>query len=141
MFINGNGVEGVLHPLRFTQLEMLPLIDEWKPSSPAKTPFFFGVLAIDAGADRVEAAAAAVGALAAARRRCLASRCFRCVIRRCWRSSPRCSCRKDLRSGGDAPLADRTLRWVALAGAAILVAVRAVMPLERRTRMKPIRGS
>ena len=45
VFINGNGVEGVFHPLRFTQLEMLPLIDEWKPSSPAKTPYAFGVLA------------------------------------------------------------------------------------------------
>lgn len=46
VFINGNGVEGVFHPLRFTQLQMLPLIDEWKPSSPAKTPFAFAVLAI-----------------------------------------------------------------------------------------------
>jgi hypothetical protein len=46
VFINGNGIEGVFHPLRFTQLHMLPLIDEWKPSSPAKTPFAFAVLAI-----------------------------------------------------------------------------------------------
>lgn len=46
VFINGNGVEGVLQPLRFTQLKMLPLIDEWKPSSPAVTPWAFGVLAI-----------------------------------------------------------------------------------------------
>ena len=46
VFINGNGVEGVLHPLRFTHLQMLPLIDEWKPSSPARTPFFFGALAV-----------------------------------------------------------------------------------------------
>lgn len=46
VFLNANGVEGALHPLRFTQLEMLPLIDEWKPSSPAGTPFFFGVLAL-----------------------------------------------------------------------------------------------
>jgi hypothetical protein len=46
VFINGNGVEGVIHPFRFTQLQMLPLIDEWKPSSIHKTPFFFGVLAI-----------------------------------------------------------------------------------------------
>ena len=44
--INGNGLEGVLHPLRFTQLQMLPLIDEWKPSTPTLTPWFFGVLAI-----------------------------------------------------------------------------------------------
>jgi len=44
--VNGNGLEGALHPLRFTQLQMLPLIDEWKPSSPSRTPFFFGVLAL-----------------------------------------------------------------------------------------------
>jgi hypothetical protein len=44
--VNGNGFEGALHPLRFTQLKMLPLIDEWKPSSPARTPFFFAVLAV-----------------------------------------------------------------------------------------------
>src|SRR4029079_8772117 len=43
--INGNGIEGALHPLRFTQLQMLPMIDEWKPSSPKVTPWFFGVLA------------------------------------------------------------------------------------------------
>jgi hypothetical protein len=46
LFVNGNGVEGVLHPLRFTQLEMLPLIDEWKRSDPRVTPFFFAVLAL-----------------------------------------------------------------------------------------------
>jgi len=46
VFINGNGVEGVFHPLRFTHLQMLPLIDEWKPSNPQKTPFFFAALAI-----------------------------------------------------------------------------------------------
>jgi|tagenome__1003787_1003787.scaffolds.fasta_scaffold20950593_2 hypothetical protein len=45
VFINANGVEGVFHPLRFTQLKMLPLIDEWKPSNPGVTPFFFAVLA------------------------------------------------------------------------------------------------
>jgi hypothetical protein len=46
VFINGNGPEGVIHPLRFAQLQMLPLIDEWKPSNPATTPFFFGVVAV-----------------------------------------------------------------------------------------------
>jgi hypothetical protein len=44
--VNGTGLEGVLHPLRFTQLQMLPLIDEWKPSTPSVTPWFFAVLAI-----------------------------------------------------------------------------------------------
>ena len=46
LFINANGIEGVFHPLRFTQLEMLPMIDEWKPSNPKVTPFFFAVLAV-----------------------------------------------------------------------------------------------
>lgn len=45
-FLNGNGVEGVFHPLRFTQLQMLPLIEEWRPSTPGTAPFAFGVLAI-----------------------------------------------------------------------------------------------
>src|SRR5206468_11897697 len=44
--VNGNGLEGVLHPFRFTQLKMLGLIDEWKPSTPGFTPFSFAVLAI-----------------------------------------------------------------------------------------------
>ncbi len=42
---NANGVEGVIHPLRMANLAMLPLIDEWKASTPAVTPFFFAVLA------------------------------------------------------------------------------------------------
>lgn len=48
VFINANGIDGVIHPLRIANLEMLPLIDEWKPSNPSVTPFFFGVLAITA---------------------------------------------------------------------------------------------
>jgi len=44
--INGNVLEGVLHPLRCTELQMLPLIDEWKPSTLSLTPWFFAVLAI-----------------------------------------------------------------------------------------------
>jgi hypothetical protein len=43
--INANGLHGVLYPLSFTDLKMLPLIDEWKPSNPHVTPFFFGILA------------------------------------------------------------------------------------------------
>jgi hypothetical protein len=46
VFINANGIQGVFHPFRFTQLQMLPLIDEWKPSNPRVTPFFFAILAI-----------------------------------------------------------------------------------------------
>ncbi|GAA4721406.1 hypothetical protein H9L13_09925 [Sphingomonas lutea] len=39
--VNANGIDGVLHPLTIANLEMLPLIDEWKPSNPRTTPFFF----------------------------------------------------------------------------------------------------
>jgi hypothetical protein len=46
VFINANGISGVIHPLRIANLEMLPLIDEWKPSNPRVTPFSFAVLAI-----------------------------------------------------------------------------------------------
>ena len=45
VLINANGIEGLLHPLRIANLAMLPLIDEWKPSSVTGTPFFFAVLA------------------------------------------------------------------------------------------------
>jgi len=45
VLVNANGLEGVLHPLRIANLALLPLIDEWKPSSPSVTPFFFAVLA------------------------------------------------------------------------------------------------
>ena len=45
IFVNPNGVDGVLHPLRVANLTTLSLIDEWKPSSPAVTPMFFAVLA------------------------------------------------------------------------------------------------
>lgn len=43
--INANGLDGLLHPFGIASLEMLPLIDEWKPSNPAVTPYFFAVLA------------------------------------------------------------------------------------------------
>jgi hypothetical protein len=45
VFMNANGVDGVLHPLRVANLQTLPLIQEWGPSNPARTPYFFVVLA------------------------------------------------------------------------------------------------
>lgn len=45
VFVNANGIEGVLHPLHIVNLAMLPLIQEWQPSSPSRTPWFFAVLA------------------------------------------------------------------------------------------------
>jgi hypothetical protein len=44
--VNANGIAGVVHPLRMEDLRMLPLIDEWKPSNPRVTPFFFAMLAL-----------------------------------------------------------------------------------------------
>jgi hypothetical protein len=44
IFVNANGLAGVLHPFRVANLAMLPLIDEWKPSNPIVTPFFFVML-------------------------------------------------------------------------------------------------
>jgi len=44
VFINANGIAGVVHPLLVAKLSHLPLIDEWKPSNPKITPFFFVVL-------------------------------------------------------------------------------------------------
>jgi hypothetical protein len=46
VFINANGLAGVVHPLHMENLKMLPLIDEWKPSNPKVTPFFFAMLAL-----------------------------------------------------------------------------------------------
>jgi hypothetical protein len=129
VFINGNGPEGVIHPLRFTQLQMLPLIDEWKPSNPATTPFFFGVLAVTLALivwkrprlhwvrwllilgllglallqQRHQATLAIVAAM---------------ILPRGFARGPETKA-----------LADPTLRWVAVAGAVLLVAVRAAMPL------------
>ncbi|HET7576069.1 MAG TPA: hypothetical protein VFK19_05815 [Sphingomicrobium sp.] len=49
VFINANGIAGVWHPFYMTGQATLPLIQEWKPSSPVVTPFFFAVLAIAIG--------------------------------------------------------------------------------------------
>jgi len=46
VFVNATGLDGVFHPLRIAGLENLSLIDEWKPSNPTVTPFFFAVLAL-----------------------------------------------------------------------------------------------
>lgn len=46
VFINAIGIDGVLHPFRIAGLKTLTLIDEWKPSSPAVTPWFFAVLVL-----------------------------------------------------------------------------------------------
>ena len=48
--LNANGVAGLLQPFRTSSLSMLPLINEWHPSSPQITPFFFAVVLVGIGA-------------------------------------------------------------------------------------------
>jgi hypothetical protein len=43
--LNANGLAGVLHPLTVAGMDTLPLIQEWQPSTPLKTPWFFAILA------------------------------------------------------------------------------------------------
>jgi hypothetical protein len=42
--LNANGVAGLLHPFKIAGLEMLPLIQEWRPSDPSITPQFYLVV-------------------------------------------------------------------------------------------------
>ena len=43
--LNANGLAGILHPLTVAGMDSLPLIQEWQPSTPLKTPWFFAILA------------------------------------------------------------------------------------------------
>ena len=129
IFINGNGVEGVFHPLRFTHLQMLPLIDEWKPSSPAATPFFFGVLAATLAVIawkrpqltwvRWLVLGGLLGlALFQARHQAMLAIVAAVIL-------PQGFARRKV-----TPATDRSMQWVAVGGAALLVAIRAAMPLD-----------
>jgi len=128
--VNGNGFEGVLHPFRFTQLKMLSLIDEWKPSTPALTPFFFGALAVTLALIawkrprlswvRWLLLAALLGlAMLQARHQAMLAIVAAMILPQGF-----------ARSAGIASTGDRLSGRIALAGAALLVAVRAIMPLQ-----------
>jgi hypothetical protein len=129
VFINGNGAEGVFHPLRFTQLQMLPLIDEWKPSSPATTPFSFAALAITLALIawkrprlpwvRWLLLAALLGlAILQARHQAMLAIVAAMVLPGGFSSGP------------TAQTADRNTVWLIMAGAALLVLVRTLLPLS-----------
>jgi hypothetical protein len=47
--LNANGFEGILQPLRITQLKMLDGIAEWMPSFPRQSPQFYGALLLTMG--------------------------------------------------------------------------------------------
>ena len=128
--VNGNGLEGVLQPFHFTQLQMLPLIDEWKPSTPALTPYFFAVLAVMLALMlwkrprlpwvRWLLLAALLGlALLQARHQTILAIVAAMIL-------PQGFGRSVERGAGP----DRLSARIALAGAALLAAVRAIMPLQ-----------
>jgi hypothetical protein len=128
--INGNGLEGAFHPLRFTQLQMLPLIDEWKPSSPTRTPFFFGVLAITLALIvwkrprlpwvRWLLLAAMLGlALLQTRHQAMLAIVAAMILPQGFAKGTEL-----------APAFDRVSGRIVIAGAALLVAVRAFLPLQ-----------
>ena len=130
VFINGNGVEGVFHPLRFTQLQMLPLIDEWKPSSPEKTPFFFGALAITLALIawkrprlpwvRWLLLAALFGlAMLQVRHQAMFAIVAAMILPQGF-----------ARGGQQQTAGDRAVGWVTAGGAALLIIVRGFMPLQ-----------
>jgi hypothetical protein len=128
--INGNGFEGVVQPLRFAHLQMLPLIDEWKPSNPKVTPFFFGVLAATLVLviwkrprlpwTRWLLLAGFLGlAMLQARHQAMLAIVAAMILPQGFRKDE-----------SEAAGLTQSVHWVALGGAAFLVAVRAVVPLQ-----------
>jgi hypothetical protein len=129
LFINGNGIEGVVHPLRFTQLQMLPLIDEWRPSTIGKTPFSFGALAVTLALIawkrprlpwvRWLLLAALLGlACLQMRHQAMLAIVAAVVLPQGFAARPRHKDEAD------------AVRWVLAGGAALLIVVRAAMPLS-----------
>ena len=128
--VNGNGLEGVIHPLSFTHLKMLPLIDEWKPSNPGKTPFFFGVLAI-----ALVLVAWKRPRLPWVRWLLLGSMLGLALLQMRHQAMfaivAAMILPQGFAKGTDSAIAiDTVSRRIALAGAALLIAVRAIMPLQ-----------
>ena len=130
VFINATGVEGVFYPLRFPKLQMLPLIDEWRPSDPAQTPFFFGVLVLTLALIawkrprlpwvRWLLLAAAFGsAMLQIRHQAMFAILAAIILPEGFRQS-------------DVQLLpeNRSLAWITAAAAAFLVTVRAIVPLQ-----------
>ena len=130
VFINGNGFEGVVHPLQFTHLKMLPLIEEWKPSRPEATPFFFAVLVVVVAliawkrpwlpwTRGLLLAAFFALAMYQARHQATLAIVAAMVLPEAFATGEASVIRND-----------RSLAWITLAGAALLVLLRGVLPLQ-----------
>ena len=109
---------------------MLPLIDEWKPSTPTHTPFFFGVLVLTLALIvwkrprlpwvRWVLLVALLGlALLQVRHQAMLAIVAAMILPQGF-----------ARSAELGPAVDRVSSRIALAGAALLVMVRAIMPLQ-----------
>jgi hypothetical protein len=109
---------------------MLPLIDEWRPSSISKTPFSFGVLAVTLALIawkrprlpwvRWLLLGALLGlAFLQMRHQAMLAIVAAMIL-------PEGFARGEEQAAG----VDRVLRWIVAAGAALLVVVRAIMPLS-----------
>lgn len=61
--LNANGLSGIFHPLTVVGLTTLTLIQEWLPSTPSATPWFFAVLLAALGAIMLKGARLRVGEL------------------------------------------------------------------------------
>lgn len=129
VFVNANGLAGVFHPFRIASLAMLPLIDEWKPSSPGVTPFFFAVLALTLGLiawkrPRLHPVrwlllgALLVLALLQVRHQAVLAIVAALILP------------EGLANGAEHPAPGHGFLRLAAAGAVVLVAIRAIMPLS-----------
>jgi hypothetical protein len=49
LLLNANGIAGLIQPFKISDLAMLPLIQEWQPSTPAVTPQFYGAFLLGLG--------------------------------------------------------------------------------------------
>jgi hypothetical protein len=50
VMLNANGVAGLLQPFRFATLGLLPLVQEWQPSTPSLSPQFYVIVLAGLGA-------------------------------------------------------------------------------------------
>jgi len=129
VFVNANGIHGVIHPLRIANLKMLPLIDEWKPSSPTVTPAFFLVLGLVIllilwKRPRLHPVRwALLGVLLVAALLQMRHQAVFAIL------APMILPEGFAKSGASPRTESRSLSFIAAGGAALLVAVRAVLPM------------
>jgi hypothetical protein len=128
--INANGFAGLRHPFYMAGQTTLTMVDEWKPSNPSVTPFFFGVLGVTIALiawkrPRLHGVRwlLLVGLLGLAlyqvRHQAMLAIVAAMLL-------PQGFARTKEQSAAE----NRALRWIIAGGAALLVIARAIMPLS-----------